>query len=471
MMVEAANRLNIRCLILDAPDSPAKHVSADKDHVSGSFRQREDIIELARKCDVVTTEIEHVDAETLAFVQREICQVEPAPSTIAIIQDKYKQKKHLNAHGVPTVEYRGDKFEESGFGYPFMVKSRKMAYDGRGNFVIKDAQALNEVVEEGMYAEKWYPFDKELAVMVVRSAKGETLSYPTVETVHTDSICRVVYAPARIPDLLALTARALAERAVKTFEGAGVFGVEMFNKGSDLVINEIAPRPHNSGHYTIEACCSSQYEAHLRAILDLPLPLNIVDFKAPNMCAVMLNVLGASNDPQGHMRLVNRALEVPGAQVHMYGKRESRRGRKMGHITITGSSMAECEQSLDYIEPDTWKPAAKPASPIAILMGSISDLPTMKPAAEKLQQFGIIPDVTIVSAHRTPGRMVEFAKQAASRGVKVIIAGAGGAAHLPGMTASETSLPVIGVPVKASVLDGLDSLLSIVQMPVRFQMN
>ena len=102
---------------------------------------------------------------------------------------------------------------------------------------------------------------------------------------------------------------------------------------------------------------------------------------------------------------------------------------------------------------------------VAIIMGSDSDLPVMQAAADQLKEFGIEYEVTIVSAHRTPDRMYEYAKEAKERGIKIIIAGAGGSAHLPGMIASLTTLPVIGVPVKTSTMDGLDSLLSIVQMP------
>ena len=256
-------------------------------------------------------------------------------------------------------------------------------------------------------------------------------------------------------------------------------------------MNEIAPRPHNSGHYTIEACETSQYENHLRAILELP--IGSTALKVPS--AAMLNILGASNDMSEITIFARRALAVPGASVHLYGKAECRKGRKMGHVTVTASSDAEisarllrllwdlpdrgpmeydAERDID-IEPDvpiTPLPGHSHSQPlVGVIMGSDSDLPVMLPAARILDRFKVPYELTIVSAHRTPDRLVEYARSAAPRGLRIIVAGAGGAAHLPGMVAAMTALPVIGVPVKGSSLDGVDSLHSIVQMPVSDSRN
>ena len=256
-------------------------------------------------------------------------------------------------------------------------------------------------------------------------------------------------------------------------------------------MNEIAPRPHNSGHYTIEACETSQYENHLRAILELP--IGSTALKVPS--AAMLNILGASNDMSEITIFARRALAVPGASVHLYGKAECRKGRKMGHVTVTASSDAEisarllrllwdlpdrgpmeydAERDID-IEPDvpiTPLPGHSHSQPlVGVIMGSDSDLPVMLPAARILDRFKVPYELTIVSAHRTPDRLVEYARSAAPRGLRVIVAGAGGAAHLPGMVAAMTALPLIGVPVKGSSLDGVDSLHSIVQMPVSDNRN
>ena len=247
-----------------------------------------------------------------------------------------------------------------------------------------------------------------------------------------------------------------------------------------LLINEIAPRPHNSGHYTIEACPISQYEAHIRAILRLPITEESTQMRSPNTFAVMLNILGGAQ-PHTHLRAAQEALSTKGASIHMYGKGDARPGRKMGHVTVIANSMEEAENQAkplikvaDQIreERNTLKsfliPKTTTSVPlVAITMGSDSDRFVLAPGVELLKGLDIPYSITITSAHRTPERMFHFAQEAASQGVKVIIAAAGGAAHLPGMIAAITRLPVIGVPVKGSVLDGLDSLLSIAQMPVR----
>jgi phosphoribosylaminoimidazole carboxylase len=247
-------------------------------------------------------------------------------------------------------------------------------------------------------------------------------------------------------------------------------------------VNEVAPRPHNSGHYTIEACETSQYENHLRAILSLP--LGSTDLKVPS--AAMLNLIGTSSSMAELTNLAEVALTVPGTTIHLYGKSECRQGRKMGHITLVANSDAQLRQRLRPLlqalpsstneETDLHAPLPPMAYSghsnqyplVGIIMGSDSDLPVMLPAARILDSFNVPYELTIVSAHRTPNRLTEYARSAVPKGLRTIIAGAGGAAHLPGMVAAMTALPVIGVPVKGSTLDGVDSLHSIVQMPVRF---
>lgn len=481
MMVEAAHRLNIKTVVLDAAGSPAKQINALDSHVDGSFKDVEAITQLAKKCDLLTIEIEHVDVDALKSVEKKLgVPIYPFPETIRLIQDKYLQKTHLQQHGVDVVESVAveENSEEAlaaigqKFGFPFMLKSRTMAYDGRGNFVVKTKESIPEALEflanRPLYAEKWCPFTKELAVMVVRLIEGEVFAYPTVETHHKDNICHLVYAPARILDTLQKKASLLAQNAVKSFPGCGIFGVEMFLlPNHELLINEIAPRPHNSGHYTIDACVTSQFEAHVRAVAGLPLPKGFSSFATTNTNAIMLNVLG-DKEKNGELAVCRRAIETPNASVYLYGK-ESKPQRKMGHINVVGSSMAEAESKLRFIMgestslPKEAEPQEKPL--VSIIMGSDSDLPVMSVGANILKKFGVPFELTIVSAHRTPHRMSKFAIEAAGRGIKAIIAGAGGAAHLPGMVAAMTPLPVIGVPVKGSTLDGVDSLHSIVQMP------
>jgi phosphoribosylaminoimidazole carboxylase len=481
MLVEAAHRLNIKTIILDAPASPAKQINALDDHVNGSFSDAKAIAELAAKCDVLTVEIEHVDADALAKIT-ETTNVKcyPLPQTIKLIQDKYLQKEHLIEHGIEVAESVSvtnteEALKQVGekFSYPFMLKSRTLAYDGRGNFVVKTKndipEALQVLHDRPLYAEKWAPFIKELAVMVVRSIEGEVFAYPTVETIHENNICHLVYAPARVADSVQLKAKLLAQNAVKSFSGAGIFGVEMFLlPNGELMINEIAPRPHNSGHYTIDACVTSQFEAHIRAVAGLPMPKGFTSLATSNTNAIMLNVLG-TKEPNGELEVCRRTLETPGASVYLYGK-STRFARKMGHINVVASSMQEAERRLAYIMGETQTLSTEDQSTerkpvVGIIMGSDSDLPVMAKGADILKKFNVPFEVTIVSAHRTPHRMSKYAVEAHQRGLKAIIAGAGGAAHLPGMVAAMTPLPVIGVPVKGSTLDGVDSLHSIVQMP------
>lgn len=518
MLAASASLLNAKVVVLDVGEhAPAKQILApikpELAHIDGSFTDAEKILGLAEKVDILTVEIEHVDVDVLDKVaQTQKVQVHPSPSTIRLIQDKYNQKKHLQKAGIAVAEFfeipeatpDAVRAAIDKLGLPLMIKSRTLAYDGRGNFVLRHASQIEEALatlkDRPLYAEKWVNFEREIAIMVVRTVSGTIASYPAVETVHRDNICLLTFSPLRSSNPTTITnAQSLAESAVLTFEGAGIFGVEMFQlpDGSNcqsaqewvlsnliigtLYVNEIAPRPHNSGHYTIEACETSQFENHLRAILDLP--LGSTSLKVPS--SVMLNLIGGSSDMSQLTSFVNTALNVPGATIHMYGKFECRKGRKMGHLTIVGDSDAQVNDRLRPLLPQLPIPMTHdeirkyaphppgsgalhdhPNPLVGVIMGSDSDLGVMIPAAKILDQFDIPYELTIVSAHRTPDRMVQYARSAAARGLRVIIAGAGGAAHLPGMVAAVTALPVIGVPVKGSSLDGVDSLHSIVQMPV-----
>ena len=246
MLAASASLLNIDVVVLDVGDTaPAKQVVAPRaprlSHIDGSFADPDKIRELSSRVDVLTVEIEHVQVGVLEEIETKVpLGVHPSPFTIRTIQDKFVQKQHLRASGCPvsdflpvesTVESISATAEK--LGLPLMLKSRTLAYDGRGNFVIRDLaqaqEAISALDNRPLYAEKWVPFVKEIAVMVVRSRSGEAVSYPVVETVHKENICHLVFAPFRTRDpSVASRARAVAENAVKTLQGAGVFGVEMF---------------------------------------------------------------------------------------------------------------------------------------------------------------------------------------------------------------------------------------------------
>lgn len=247
MLAASASLLNVKVIILDVGEhAPAKQIIApikpELAHIDGSFKDAEKILQLAEKVDVLTVEIEHVDVDVLDKVaQAQNVQVHPSPSTIRVIQDKYNQKKHLRKAGIAVAEFfdipepttEAIRVAIDKLGVPLMIKSRTLAYDGRGNFVLRHPSQIEEALvalnDRPLYAEKWVNFEKEIAVMVVRTVSGAVASYPAVETVHKDNICLLTFVPLRSSNpATIINAQRLAESAVLTFEGAGIFGVEMF---------------------------------------------------------------------------------------------------------------------------------------------------------------------------------------------------------------------------------------------------
>ncbi|RBR26481.1 uncharacterized protein FIESC28_00775 [Fusarium coffeatum] len=510
MLCEAASPLEVEIAILDAQDAPAKQVSRSKYHVDGSFKDAAKIRELASNCSVLSVETEHIETATLEELSKEgKVVVYPSWKTLRLIQDKYEQKDYLGKQGIPIAEQTAVQASSNDemraalkdiankYGLPFMLKSRKDSYDGRGNIKIANENdietAVNEFGNLQCYAEKYVPFQRELSVIVIRTedADGTTkrlVPYPCVETVHEDNVCSRVYMPPRdTPEEVSKRAQDVAVSVVEKLWGRGVFAVEMFvTEKNEILVNEIAPRPHNSGHLTIEAVpYMSQYKAQLTSILDEPLPERLDPHVSSS---IMINILGGAS-PESHHPLVKKAkaMFAPkiGVYPHLYGK-QSKPGRKIGHITLTGldCSIKELEDIAQPLvqlaadmrqerinakskamRPEQAVAKSAPAPLVLVTMGSDSDLPVLKPGLDILTQFGVPWEVDITSAHRTPVKMGDVATAAAERGIKAIIAAAGGAAHLPGMVSAYTPLPVIGVPVKATHLDGMDSLLSIVQMP------
>ena len=373
------------------------------------------------------------------------------------------------------------------FGYPLMLKSKTQAYHGRGNYRIQTQADISPALEalkgRPLYAEKWVTFWMELAVFVVKKTKDGVLSLPTVEMIQEDSIRKLVCAPARnISDTISAKAQELARNAVAAFEGkvSSESKPFFFREDDTLLICELACRTHNSGHWTIEAYSLSQLDTLLRAILDLPIPLQCFEFRQP---AVVLNMLGGST-PDFHLKVAKRALSVPNAGIHLYSKGAAPLGWKMGHITITAPTMHQAETVIQPLidsmndicvqctnvlfqrpSPQTSVASSKSPPTIGVMMGSNSDLKTLIPSLKPLKhEFRLKPGVDIISAHRTPTYMAEYASTAASHGIKIVIAAAKGAAHFPGMVAAYISL-LVGLAVEGSTLSGIDSLYSIVQMP------
>lgn len=342
MTVLAAWPLGISVAVLGNTDEPASPLAAHV--VPGDWRDPVAVAELGRAARVVTLENEFVEADFLAAVEASGTPVRPSSRSTALVQDKALQKELLSSADLPVPRFlvvrTAKEIEAAGrdLGWPLMMKSRKLGYDGYGNATCatpaEAAAALKRLDRgDGVLVEEFVAFQRELAVMVARSPSGEEAIYPVVETVQHDHVCREVVVPAPVSAAVLREASQTASAAARAIDGLGVTGVELFQRADgSIVVNELAPRPHNSGHYTIEACETSQFENHLRGVLDLP--LGSVEMRAP--AAVMVNILGTR---EGTAEVaIDSALRIPGAHLHLYGKKEVRMRRKMGHVTALGQS-------------------------------------------------------------------------------------------------------------------------------------
>ncbi len=336
MMVKAAKRLGCTCVVLDPlQGSPAGQVAGHQ--IVGDYSDPAKLRELAESCDIVTFELEDIETEPLLALEGEGHAIYPRPALLKMIQDKFTQKEFLRNAGIPTSAFLDmpapDAAAFEAFGYPLVQKARRGGYDGRGVVVMKDAGAFERNLPVPSYIERFVEADKELAVMVARNVSGECRAYPTVEMRfhEDDNVLDFLVAPANVGDDIARQAEALAVRTVEAMDGVGVFGIEMFlTTDGELLVNEVAPRTHNSGHHTIEACVTDQFEQHLRAILGLP--LGETRQLSP---AAMVNLLGEEGY---HGRPIisglRAVLAIPGVCVHVYGKAVTKPGRKMGHVTV-----------------------------------------------------------------------------------------------------------------------------------------
>lgn len=344
MTIQEARRMNIYTIVLtDVHPSPASEIADE--YIVGSLYDAAKIEELASKCDIITYEIEHINVQILKKLESEGKSVVPSARVLEIIQDKSKQKDLLKKSGLPTsdwIMYDGNNFEDAiaAFGFPLVQKTCKGGYDGKGVFVLKSRADHANLLKGETFFEKYVPFEKEIAVMVARNKSGEIKSYPLVEMEFDDktNICDTVVVPARESEDVNRRAQEIAVKCIEALDADGIFGVELFlTKDKEIIVNEIAPRPHNSGHYTIEGCMTSQYEQFLRAVMNMPLGSTKLI-----MPSAMVNVLGE----QGYSGKVcveglEEVLKIEGAYVHLYGKRETKPSRKMGHITVIAESAEE----------------------------------------------------------------------------------------------------------------------------------
>jgi 5-(carboxyamino)imidazole ribonucleotide synthase len=356
MMVKAAKRLGCTCVVLDpTPGSPAGQVAGHQ--IVGDYHDPAKLRELAESCDVTTFDIEDIDSETLIALEREGRQIYPAPAVLAVIQDKLTQKQALVAAGIPTADFipmlEPSAAAFADFGYPLVQKARRGGYDGRGVAVMRDAADYTQHLPVPSLVERFVPAVKELAVLVARGRDGECRCYPPVEMCFRpgENVLDMLLAPADVSAEIAAAAEDLSRRTVEALGGVGVFGIELFlTADGRLLVNEVAPRTHNSGHHTIEANVTDQFEQHLRAVVGLP--LGSTEQLSP---AAMINLLGAP----GHrgrpiIKGMAAALAIPGVCIHIYGKAATAPYRKMGHVTVldhdTASARAKALRVRDLIE-------------------------------------------------------------------------------------------------------------------------
>ena len=351
MMAMAARRMGCAVSVIDpTPDCPAAGL-ADQQIVA-AFDDHSAMRELVETCDVTTFEIETIDVSDLIELEGVGHAIFPSPRILAQLQDKLVQKQLLAAADLPTAEFvdASEPTEQifSQFGYPLVQKARRGGYDGRGVAVLKDAQAFGKHLPVPSYIERFVPAQKELSVLVARGRKGEICSYPVVEMTvrEAQNVLDTLYAPARISDAITVKAITIAQRAVEVLDGVGVFGVELFlTETGEILINEIAPRTHNSGHHTIEANVTDQFEQHLRAVLGLPL-----GSVKPLSPAVMVNLLGEPGT-QGAVKVrgLREALAIEGVSVHLYGKQQVKPFRKMGHVTILDETLKKAARKAQVV--------------------------------------------------------------------------------------------------------------------------
>ncbi|MGB3414573.1 MAG: 5-(carboxyamino)imidazole ribonucleotide synthase, partial [Microbacteriaceae bacterium] len=301
----------------------------------------------------ITFDHEHVPQHILNALLDAGKSVQPGPAALRLAQNKIVMREELQKLGLPmpvwtTVQ---DASELAAFleaqGGRCIVKTPTGGYDGKGVRLISDAAEVADWFaaspNQPLLAEEAVDFVRELAQLSARSTSGEFRAWPLVETVQRGGVCAEVLAPAPQATAAQLAQAAdIAQTVAENIgEGAGVTGVlavELFERrNGELLINELAMRPHNSGHFTIEGSATSQFEQHLRAVLGLP--LGDTTMRAP--AAVMVNILGGPKSDSEHSTMASRlpdALSTPEAKVHLYGK-DPRPGRKVGHVTALGSDI------------------------------------------------------------------------------------------------------------------------------------
>ncbi|MEP6625121.1 MAG: 5-(carboxyamino)imidazole ribonucleotide synthase [Acidimicrobiia bacterium] len=351
MLALAAAPLGVEVATLDpSPDATARAVS---DLTVGALDDVAAARAAARGSEIVTFEWEGVPASTTRALAADGWVVRPGTDALEVSQDRIREKATFAALGIPVaphapVSSRTELVEAvATFGVPTILKTCRGGYDGKGQAVIESADDVGTAWDAlgpagTLVLESRIAFDREMSIVAVRAADGEVRTWPLVENHHRGGILRTSIAPApAITPTLQAQADEYARVLLDHFDYVGVLTVELFQVGDTLIANEMAPRVHNSGHWTIEGAATSQFENHVRAVLGWP--LGSTEVTAPS---VMINCIGALPAPEV-------LLGLPGVHLHNYAK-ALRPGRKVGHITVTGpdpATLAERTASVRAVLP------------------------------------------------------------------------------------------------------------------------
>jgi len=342
MFVLRARAMGYRTAVLD-PDPVSPAGTAADLHLRAAYTDPAALDRLASECDAVTTEFENVPAEALERLGGS-CRVRPTVSAVAVTQDRISEKQFLERSGFPTAPFRPVRNERElqaavrEVALPALLKTSRLGYDGKGQTPVdrpEDAPTAFRVLGSvPCVLERRLALETEVSVVLARGDDGAVAAFPVGENRHRNGILETTVVPAQVGRDTLDAARSIACRVATALEYVGVLGVEMFvADGGRIYVNELAPRPHNSGHYTLDACSVDQFEQQLRALCALPLA-------EPRLLSpvAMINLLGdlwSSGEP--------RWVEVfrrPGVKLHLYGKAEPRPGRKMGHLNCLADDPA-----------------------------------------------------------------------------------------------------------------------------------
>lgn len=348
MFCQAASRLGYVTHVF-SPDSDGPAAQVADHHTSADYHDFAEVDRFGQAVDAATLEFENVPVAAVEAAGRHAL-VRPAGEVLFTVQDRLREKRFLTGAGAPVAPYASVRSEDEchaamrEIGVPAVLKTTKFGYDGKGQTIVRDADAgLDAWAYLGRHSavlERFIPFEREVSVIVARTAEGQTALCGPIENDHHNHILDVSVLPAECSGAAAEEARRIAEQVAVELELVGVLCVEFFVKSDGAVlVNEIAPRPHNSGHLTIEACLASQFEQQVRALAGLPLG----SFDAPRPAA-MANLLGdlwQHGEPNWQA-----AQATPGVTLHLYGKYQARPGRKMGHLTAIADTADEARHAV-----------------------------------------------------------------------------------------------------------------------------